>query len=73
MSRIKKRKIFRALTAAVVEKQFIRADDGTPEGWHDDQSAALAAFEDKCYAVQEEVPEASEEVKPRRGRPRKVS
>lgn len=66
------RKVFRALTADTVEKRFIAADEAAPEGWHDDQSAALAAYQENSDAVRkEETPEAPEEVKPRRGRPRK--
>lgn len=56
------RKVFRALTPHVVEKRFIAADEATPAGWHDDQLAALAAYQEA---------DAAEEVKPRRGRPRK--
>lgn len=62
MSRVQQRKVFRALTPNTVEKRFIAADEATPAGWHDDQLAALAAHQEV---------EASEEAKPRRGRPRK--
>lgn len=72
MSRIQQRKVFRALGALVVEKRFIDADAVAPEGWHEDQLAALAAYQENDDAVRkEEASEASEEVKPRRGRPRK--
>lgn len=72
MSRVQQRKVFRALTADTVEKHFIDADEATPEGWHDDQLAALSAYQEKSDAVRkEEAPEATEEMKPRRGRPRK--
>lgn len=66
------RKVFRALTADTVEKRFIAAEEATPAGWKDDQIAALAAYQESSDAVRkEEAPEAPEEVKPRRGRPRK--
>lgn len=72
MSRIPQRKVFRALTAHVVEKRFIAVADETPAGWSDDQSAALAAYRGSVDVTQkEEAPEAAEIVKPRRGRPRK--
>lgn len=72
MSQVKQRKVFRALTADTVEKCFIDAEEATPEGWQDDQLAALAAYQENGDAVRkEEAPEATEEVKPRRGRPRK--
>jgi len=72
------RKTFRPLTAHVVEKRFIASDDATPEGWHDTQAAALAAYQgnrnEDAVQGQGQAP-AEEEVanaKPRRGRPLKV-
>lgn len=71
--RQQQKKAFRALGPEVVEKRFIAADEPTPEGWHADQASALAAFTGESHVVRkEEAPEAAEEVKPRRGRPRKV-
>jgi len=64
------RKVFRPLTAHVVEKQFIGHDDATPAGWHDTQSAALAAH---AASGNENAAQAPADTPKRRGRPRKVA
>lgn len=75
------KKIFRAVSEAIVEKNFT-SDDVVPQGWYDSVSAALAAFKETDHGLQRQEQTPSEEVtipdflKPaeepkRRGRPRK--
>jgi hypothetical protein len=65
------RKVFRALTANTVEKRFVAVGDATPDGWRDAIDDALSDYKETQNVRKEETPEAAEEVKPRRGRPRK--
>lgn len=74
------KKIFRAVSETIVEKDFI-SNDVVPQGWYDSVSAAFAAFKETDHGLQRQGQTPTEEVIPdflkpaeepkRRGRPRK--